>query len=519
MTGMTKYLLCILLCSAPFCVAAHAQTTITAASCNEGDVQNAVAKATTDGDTVSIPAGTCTWTKPLNAALSNSLTIEGAGAQTPGGGTDQTIIVDDVNHSSGTPDMAFSTTAGKSFRLTGMAFYSDSGNSTVPYNGLVMITGASKSVRVDHCHFNLTVSGSKGLYISGWIYGVTDHCLYDTTAGIVTNEMSVNDPGWSGSAGLYQGDASWSDSDNWGSNKFFFAEDSTFNNGFAYDCSLGGRLVFRHNTVSGQLMAHGLTSWRNRGCRAEEVYDNTFDYTQNGYGSYLIMIESGALLFWGNTSTNYRAMVYADVPRTNNATYTYSAPPNGWGYCGTGITGASSAWDGNTDSTGYPCLDQVGRGKGDMLSGSSFPNVVNSATGTIAWPHQALDPVYVWDNTYNPVPNESLDTLWLSYWVKGMTVTQENRDYYLQVPNYNEPNTTFNGTVGIGQGTLSARPSTCTPGVAYWATDANGGNGELYVCTAANTWTAYYTPYTYPYPSDQSASTPKAPSGLAAMAH
>jgi Bacterial Ig-like domain (group 3) len=39
--------------------------------------------------------------------------------------------------------------------------------------------------------------------------------------------------------------------------------------------------------------------------------------------------------------------------------------------------------------------------------------------------------------------------------------------------------------------------------VAYWATDANSGNGELYVCTASGnpgTWTAIYQPYTYPHP-------------------
>ena len=31
----------------------------------------------------------------------------------------------------------------------------------------------------------------------------------------------------------------------------------------------------------------------------------------------------------------------------------------------------------------------------------------------------------------------------------------------------------------------------------------NGGEGELYVCTATNTWTAIYRPYTYPHPLTQ----------------
>ena len=49
----------------------------------------------------------------------------------------------------------------------------------------------------------------------------------------------------------------------------------------------------------------------------------------------------------------------------------------------------------------------------------------------------------------------------------------------------------------------------------YWATDQgswntstsnpegvqlNGADGVLYRCTSTNTWTLYYTPYTYPHP-------------------
>ena len=63
-------------------------------------------------------------------------------------------------------------------------------------------------------------------------------------------------------------------------------------------------------------------------------------------------------------------------------------------------------------------------------------------------------------------------------------------------------------TTGAGHGTLANRPTNCTPSVGYWATDqgtwnqsGNGwGNGQLYVCTATNTWTLNYTPYIYPHP-------------------
>jgi hypothetical protein len=94
----------------------------------------------------------------------------------------------------------------------------------------------------------------------------------------------------------------------------------------------------------------------------------------------------------------------------------------------------------------------------------------------------------------------------------------------------------FNGTTGMGFGTLLKRPTTCTTGpeapdaghggVGYWATDqgewdsSNGAtpDGKLYRCTATNTWAVHYTPYTYPHPL-QGALTPPAPGTLTTAYH
>jgi hypothetical protein len=224
-----------------------------------------------------------------------------------------------------------------------------------------------------------------------------------------------------------------------------------------------------------------------------EIYGNTFTYSTTPISdmfAFTLMLESGTGMFWNNTITGYTQFIHEATVRTSNTSYTYAPAPKGWGYCGTKM--GPSPWDGNTDATGYPCFEQVGRGKGDLVTGTNFPNMIHSSTGTTSQTHQALEPVYVWNNMYNPVPQQSHDALWGN----GDSVTVENRDYYLQLPNYNEPTTAFTGAAGVGSGLLFSRPATCTPGVGYWASDKN----TLYRCSAQNTWEAYYTPYSCPNP-------------------
>jgi|SRR5271166_1912824 len=114
-----------------------------------------------------------------------------------------------------------------------------------------------------------------------------------------------------------------------------------------------------------------------------------------------------------------------------------------------------------------------------------------------------------------------------------------NQDYYYDCGSGNSScSGGFTGNAGTGYGSLASRPSTCTAGpggtyftsptgsygVAYFATDANGGNGELYVYSSSNTWTAIYQPFTYPHPlvngtSTTTSNAPPAPVGLVGTAY
>ncbi|MGZ6440051.1 MAG: hypothetical protein ACXWRU_08365 [Pseudobdellovibrionaceae bacterium] len=71
-----------------------------------------------------------------------------------------------------------------------------------------------------------------------------------------------------------------------------------------------------------------------------------------------------------------------------------------------------------------------------------------------------------------------------------------------------------NTSPGVDCGTLGARPTTCSPGQGYWATNQSCTNltgmvgahpatpiaGTLYRCTAANTWDSGASPLQYPHP-------------------
>lgn len=602
-------LLLIILSAALFGVRANAQTqptTYTTTSCNEytnatgdngtfdspdpGSVMGTIATeqaSPVDGDVIKIPAGTCTWDTPYSVAFGNSVTIQGAGAEssTAGGasttGTDQTIIYDGVDHNERRlpPIISITTTTGKSFRLTGIAFLQTSSSINAAGNGLVRIQGSSSSVRVDHCHFYSHYSGNKDLQLNGNVLGVADHDFFDANPGIVTFDLAFYDgANWNGASGPAHGNASWTDGDHWGTNKFFFAEDDFFKYGDASDCADGARYVIRYSTGFGSKVAsHGLSGGVQRGCRATEFYHNNFTYsnpTGLNYYSTLLPLNSGTALAWDNNTTGYVHVTSFGLVRTSNITYVQQPVPDGWGYCGgapytkgsaavasgsTSVTGTNfstawpsgsmiiipgasctvnsrtgdtceilrvetsttltlvspagasvngvtytvgSPWDGNSKTDGYPCLDGPARGAGELLTGSGFPfpTIKNSITGTQSWPHQVLDPIYVWGNTYNPVGTNHDSIV-----DDGTGMLTENVDYYQQFGKYGEPGI-FDGKKGVGQGLLSARPATCTAGVAYWATDQDA----LYICGATG-WpsTPSYTPYTYPYPTSNTSTSPQ----------
>jgi hypothetical protein len=119
--------------------------------------------------------------------------------------------------------------------------------------------------------------------------------------------------------------------------------------------------------------------------------------------------------------------------------------------------------------------------------------------------------MYVWNNRWSSTGAKVDMTVENPWGASNPSVSDHikpNRDFYNAVSAGAQvsPTSPFNGSTGMGFGTQANRPTTCTSstlesggGVGYFATD-QGPAGTLYRCSAANTWTVQYVPYTYPHP-------------------
>ena len=500
--------------------AAPAAAQITAVSCNQADVKTALTSVTATTTTVNIPAGSCSWTSQITFVVpsgNTNLSILGAGNLSTLGGGDATSFVDNDTTDSNWLLSITTAAASSHFRIAGITFQAGSG--TQKQNGMIIMGGSSQNVRFDHIHLQQTTGSGESIFlrIVGWQYGVADHVLGDGNVYI----QPMLDTYGTGSSNF--GDQSWAAATNFGSGAAWFIEDSTFNapaptggqyNDYMTDCYQGGRLVVRHNILNNygvdEHPTGGAGRWR--GCRSVEIYDNTMNGNTSTPTFSGFFDSSATALVWGNALGNgFESLIWL-VSARNGYDYPQTATPNGWGYCGTQFNGTGSNWDQNLNPTnGYRCLDQAGAGQSDLLNATDFPGALNTVTGTIAWPHQALEPIYEWLNEWQPTSYApSRAKVSLEDTTHDSNTFIQNRDWYQYTLAWNGTSftgTAFNGTVGTGSGLAAAIPSTCTPAVAYWETDAN----ILKVCTAANTWTTYYTPYVYPHPLNTSTNTVATP--------
>ena len=301
-----------------------------------------------NGDTITIPAGTFTWS--VHVTITKGITIQGQTITNSDTGVcnDQTVLLDNLNPNSPGGEGYFhcKTSAGQSLRISGLTF--TAGTTTSKYNGAIRVSGNSNQVRLDHLHFtNLYHTNYIAIY--GTVRGVSDHVVEDHIPGQLGQNRVFNGAGAGGYA-----DEVWAQPAGYGGPGFFFFEDwycdnsagAPFSANGGWDANTGGKFVIRHCQLYNiEILCHGTEGSRARGGRAQEIYNNDYHW---GYLTGMDGIRSGTLVVHDNT--------YDGIEPNGYGLQTYRMIH---GYDGTwqGATGANP-WDHNvTESDGVTHID------------------------------------------------------------------------------------------------------------------------------------------------------------------
>lgn len=356
---------------------------IPAASCSQTDIQAAIDTAN-EGDFVRVPAGHCTWTTPGDNQP--SVRIYQKGITLWGAGIDQTVITDGTTAEWNETPIRVDGLAGKPFRITGFTFIGNGVNDSFP---TIMVSGDSKSWRIDHIEFE---DAKRAISTSGQTYGVIDHCTFSNHSYDI-NYQAIN---------ISSNDAVWQLPLALGTTEAVYIEDNLFDYsrfGNTVDGHIGARFVFRHNTLNGTYIeAHGFCCNLSRGTFSYEIYENTITGTSGNWVPF--SLRGGTGVVFDNTVNGTFGLPQVQVYNDR------SCPDRPW----QGVCDGTSPVDGNQESNGYPCRDQIGRST-DLPEGQ-----------------QTLEPLYEWGNFYNGADMDIV--LNPGMCAQMADHIQENRDFY-----------------------------------------------------------------------------------------
>jgi hypothetical protein len=432
-------------------------TTVYALSCSQTDVQAAINNAS-NGDTIIVPAGNCIWGDGGRVLISGNYAYPSIhiNKSLKLSGLSPTITGTGTGYFIYYSPYNFSKNF--AWRITGFTLDGGGTRSGIYFGYSSSDLTIQDKIRIDHNTFRNMAE--QAIIINGY-RGVADNNIFTGTDYSLRFASGDDYDWWQNWEGLVFGKAD---------NNFYF-EDNVINTGEVLtDCQYGNRYAFRYNTITASapnsyplIDMHGDVGTTSGGCAYRSCFGSEM------YGNH-ITLNSGYSDFRGG-----KHLVFDNyVSKTGNF----------WGLR-----------DSEGESLGWEACDCV------------YCSTNNSQP-------QHISDSYAWNNR-----GGSLSGTISPFFSRGFKdctaqcgyVVNENDEYF----NYNP---SFDGTTGIGCGTLANRPITCTTGVGYWATtqsctdltglvgDINTNptrqtiSGILYKCTSPNTWTLYYQPYTYPHP-------------------
>jgi lysophospholipase L1-like esterase len=264
----------------------------TAASPSLADVQTAMAGCA-DGDTLSIPAGSSTWSSTLT--ITKSITIQGAG-------TNSTVIT----RSSGTAIQISPAKPDLLLRITGIQFVLGTGWNTSSTTYSIKVNNC-RSLRIDNCLFKY---GYVVISIDYQGYGVIDHCTFLDSNQEICPWQNFPSGATSLSWGIRPGTTNTLTVED-----CLFYHDSSCSSATRQETvygQYGARCTFRYNTVkdlSGNglfnvIDAHGYVGNSSRGTLLYEIYGNTFGPGPSGAWGRLLNLRGGTHLVFSNAFTS-----------------------------------------------------------------------------------------------------------------------------------------------------------------------------------------------------------------------
>jgi hypothetical protein len=471
-----------------------------AASASRTDVNDCVTAAAS-GDTITVPAGSASWSSAIALPGNKSLTIVGATVITCSGGEGTTAYA----CTSGGPTTAL-TCSGGCFTLNLAASHTVARFTMTNSGSSEIITcnvgnqGASTRFRVHHSHL-ISTGGWNPTRCYGDSNAVHPQGIWDHNR-IEDVALHANGTDWNLDEASHQ-DAIWAQQPGIGndSSGVVFTEanhvvraSTNFTDG-NYGCRRVERFNHIADPATWDFEIHGMQGG-NRGCQRIEVYHNA---TSGGTSGGFSEMRGGTGVYFNNKIPSGRTGINLTIDRSE-----YDEPSGN--FEGVRECGAGGA-DGNSPSgvdqqtpgrNGWRCRDQVGTWY-DATQWSHTPMPGGPPWTFSAW-NQVSRPVYIWGNTAGS------GAMGISVNGQGDIESKivVNREFYCDGG--------LSGGAcagGVGTGPLASRPATCTAGVAFWVTDrgkwrkdtpSNQADGVLHRCVSTNTWAAYYIPYPYPHP-------------------